>query len=103
MTKSEQRELKYRLLCEKEINESWAEVEKHAEKIIQALEKEEKELDEIDFLLIKLAARAFIEKVLMERADNVALFEIDEYGPSPCGKNIKANCPCDRGICFLES
>ncbi len=102
MTKSEQRELKYRLLCEKEINESWAEVEKHTEKIIQALEKEKEELDEVDFLLIKLAARVFIEKVLMERADNVALFGVDEYGPSPCGKNIKANCPCDKEICLLK-
>lgn len=100
MTKEERKEEQYRLLSEKVVNESWSKVEKYTNELIEILEKEE--LDEREFELIIMAARAFVQKILMERADNIALFGMDFYSTSPCGQNLKGDCPCDRGVCLLR-
>jgi len=100
MTKNVNKDERYKLLCEKVLNESWSEVSKHTEEIQAALEKSY--LEEEDLLLIKLAARAFLQRALMERADSVALFDVDPYGLSACGQNLKEECPCDREVCILN-
>jgi hypothetical protein len=68
---------RYKLLCEKVLNESWSAVEQHVEEIEVALEK--KELDEKDLVLIKLAARAFLQRAMLEKAESIALFGVDLY------------------------
>jgi hypothetical protein len=77
MAVNENTDDRYKLLCEKVLNESWSAVEQHTEEIQIALEK--KELDEKDIILIKLAARAFIQRAIMEKAESVALFGVDLY------------------------
>ncbi len=98
MAKSRRMEEQSRLVCEKVLNESWSKVERYTDEIILALGK--KELGEKDLLLIKIAARAFVQKVLVERADTVALFGVDLHSKSPCGMNSKADCPCDKEFCI---
>ncbi|KKK69948.1 hypothetical protein LCGC14_2928920 [marine sediment metagenome] len=99
MAKNELKEGQNRLLCEKILNESWSKVEKYTEEIKAALEKGK--LSEKDLVLIKLAARAFVQRAMMEKADSVALFGVDLYNTSPCGLNTKDDCPCDRKECLL--
>lgn len=94
MTESDKKEERYRLLCEKEVNESWSKVGKYTKEIFKALDK--KELNETDLLLIKLAARAFIQKSILENADNTLLFGVDLHEIAPCGKNLS----CDD--CFID-
>lgn len=77
MAVNDNRDDRYKLLCEKILNESWSEIEQYTEEIQVALEKEE--LDEKDLLLIKLAARAFLQRATMEKAESVALFGVDLY------------------------
>jgi hypothetical protein len=91
---------RYKLLCEKVLNESWSAVEQHVEEIQVALEK--KELDEKDLVLIKLAARAFLQRAMMEKAESIALFGVDLSELSPCGQNSNQECPCERKICRLK-
>ncbi len=75
MAKKCSKEDHYKLLCEKVLNESWSSVEQHTEEIQRALEK--KELNERDLVLIKMAALAFLQKVMIDRADSVSLFGVD--------------------------
>lgn len=101
MTKDDKKEEQNRLMCEKVLNESWSKVEKYTEDIQIALKK--KILTKKDLLLIKLAAYAFVQKISMEKADSIALFGVDLYNASPCGKNHKNDCPCKRVKClFVE-
>ena len=99
MTKSKRLNVDYRLLCEKVVNESWSQMEKHTDLISETLEKDI--LDTEDIELIKLAARAFVQKATLEKADSVALFGVDLYDVSPCGMNLKKNCPCSRDKCLV--
>ena len=95
MIKSEREEERHRLMCEKVVNESWSAVEEHIDKILIALEKEE--LDSDDMLLLKLGARAFVQRVMLDRADSEALFGIDP-NKVPCGKgyNNCDECPLEK-------
>lgn len=77
MAKSINKEERYKLLCEKVLNESWSSVSQHTEEIQLALEKEE--LDEKDVALIKMAARAFVQRDMMEKAESMTLFQVDLY------------------------
>ena len=77
MTQAEQREEKFRLLCEKEMNESWSKAEKYTEEIEKVLKKEK--WDEGDQSLIRIAAMAFLVRATMEKADSIALFGVDLY------------------------
>lgn len=77
MAKRINKEERYKLLCEKVLNESWSSVGEYSEEIELILEKEE--LDAEDLVLIKMAARAFVQKIMMEKAESVALFEVDLY------------------------
>jgi hypothetical protein len=94
MAGNDNRDDRYKLLCEKVLNESWSAIEQHTEDIQIALEK--KELDEKDIILIKLAARAFLQKAMMEKAESVALFGVDLYKLSPCGEKSQEDCPCEE-------
>jgi len=89
-----------RLLCEKVLNESWSKVEKYTNDIRSALEKDE--LSERGLVLIKMAARAFVQKSMMDRADTISIFGIDLYSTSLCGMNSIEDCPCDRDKCLLD-
>lgn len=80
MDKSRLTEEQNRLLCEKILNESWSKVGKYTDEINEALEK--KEIDEYDLSIIKMAARAFVLKITMERADSISLFGVDLYESS---------------------
>ena len=99
MAKKNNRDINHKLLCEKVLNESWSAVEKYTEQIQAALEK--KDPDEKDLLFLRLAARAFVQKAMMEKADSVALFGVDLYSTSACGLRSKEECPCDRDVCLL--
>jgi len=99
MIESNRLDVDYRLLCEKIINESWSKVERHMDQISEALDKEI--LTNKDISLLKMAARAFIQKALLEKADNEFLFGMDLYDVSPCGTRLKKDCPCSRKICLL--
>jgi hypothetical protein len=77
MTIDKDKEVDYKLLCEKVLNESWSEVSQYAEEIQVALNKENP--DENDILLINIAARAFLQRVFFERAESVVLFDMDLY------------------------
>lgn len=77
MAVNDNRDDRYKLLCEKILNESWSEIEQYTEEIQVALLKDEP--DEEDLLLIKLAARAFLQRATMEKAESVALFGVDLY------------------------
>ena len=101
MTEKERIEEQNRLLCGNVLNESWSKVEKYTDEITAALEK--KELTEHDLSLIKIAAAAFIQRAMIEKADAIALFGVDLYSLSPCGQNSKEGCPCNRSVCVLSS
>lgn len=77
MAVNDNRDGRYKLLCEKILNESWSEIAQYTEEIQVALLKDEP--DERDLLLIKLAARAFLQRSTMEKAESVALFGVDLY------------------------
>jgi hypothetical protein len=91
----------YRLLCEKELNESWSIAEKLTDRVIRALDKENSDLSEEDLSLIRIAAGAFVERALVERAEQKSLFGIDLYSTSPCGLHPKEKCPCLREKCLM--
>jgi hypothetical protein len=100
MAKSMNKEERHKLLCEKVLNESWSSVGKYSEDIQLALEK--RNPSKYDLALIKLAARAFVQRDLMEKADSAALFGVDLYDLSACGQNLKEDCPCGRDICLVN-
>jgi len=77
MTQDEKREERFRLLCEKTMNESWAAAEKYTEEIEKVLEKEK--WNDKDESLVRIAAMAFCQRALMEKADSIALFGVDLY------------------------
>jgi hypothetical protein len=77
MTKNIDGEARYKLLCEKVLNESWSSVERYTEEIQEVLEKVE--LNEKDIVLLRIAAGAFVQRAIMEKADSVALFGVDLY------------------------
>ena len=101
MTKGKRLNGDYRLLCEKVVNESWSQVEKYTDLISDTLEKEVLNSEDID--IIKMAARAFVQKAILERADSVSLFGVDLYDVSPCGTRLKKDCPCSRDKCLLAA
>lgn len=77
MAKTINKEERHKLLCEKVLNESWSTVGKYTEEILLALGKDHP--DKNDLALIKLAARAFVQRDLVEKAESAALFEVDLY------------------------
>ena len=95
MIKSEREEERNRLMCEKVVNESWSKVEEHLDKIIIALEKEI--LEESDILLLRLGCRAFVQRVMLDRAANKSLFGVDP-NKVPCGRNYSScdDCPLEK-------
>ena len=99
MIKDERREERYRLLCEKEVNESWSKVERYTEEIVKILDK--KKITDDDLTLLKIVARVFVQKAMLDKAESIALFGVDLYDVSPCGMNLKKNCPCSRDKCLL--
>ncbi len=96
MTREEQKALQYRLLSEKVVNESCAEVGKYTSEIEKALEK--KDIGEKELLLLKIAARAFVQRVKIERITNMELFGIDLQSV-PCGKDHSSCDDCSLEVC----
>jgi limonene-1,2-epoxide hydrolase len=93
---------KYRLICEKVVNESWGEVSKFKDEIKGVLEKTGN-LTDIDIILLKIAADAFVQKVVLsERMDQDILGDEGYLELSPCGENPKCQCPCSRAVCLIE-
>jgi hypothetical protein len=95
-----------RLLCERILNESWSVVSEHKEEIRVILERGTVESDS-DLSLLFAAAEAFIQRTTMIDAENQVfeeayLMEADcSCEKSPCGRNLKSKCPCNRKICLL--
>lgn len=100
MTQEEKREEKFHLRCEKVVNETWSDAEKYTEEIEKTLKKEE--WDERDQSLMRIAAAAFCQRAIMDKADSIALFGVDLYKTSPCGLESKEDCPCDRKVCIFS-
>ena len=107
---------RYRLQCERVVNESWGEVTKFKDEIKGVLEKtgnltkedldllETNNLTERDLVLLKIAADAFVQKVsLDERMDQDILNNDVCSELSLCGKNPKSQCPCARAVCLLQT
>ncbi len=86
------KEERYRIKCEKVVNESWSVVEEHKDEIKEILEKGGPETDR-ELSILKIAAEAFLMKISLSRAEDIALFGVNLE--IPCGKKISSCDDCD--------
>jgi len=97
---SDKKEKNHKLLCEKVLNQSLSAVGKYISEIEAALEQDV--LSDRDLILIKIAARAFVQQANKDKADSLFMFEVDLYQEkSPCGHHPKSDCPCERDPCLM--
>ena len=97
MAKTEQMFL---LQCEKIVNETWSKASLHIQELQRIIESGEI-VDEIDEAIVLIAANAALQKMTVDKTLDKQYFNmLDEK--SPCGINLKKECPCDRKVCLLD-
>jgi len=86
--------------CEKIVNETWSKTAIHYDTIKEIVEKGGPE-NEYEQSIMMIAANAALQKMTLDKANDQRYFDIDEE-KSPCGKNLKVDCPCELDVCSMK-